>query len=176
MSRTVPYTPLRWRRRARGTNHPLTFLRASHGVSNMMTLQLNASLPAAAPSTSAGSSQRGPDAFAHPADRNIRMGTVLRPTTYIRGRHPIIQPLNSEYAFLACARGRMSGRLLNAAFSLAAPREWKAFGVIDERWATVGATHPRLHMYIFLMLILFLCVWLFCKYEHLHFSVEILRA
>lgn len=64
----------------------------------LMTLQLNASLPAAAPSTSAGSSQRGPDAAGYPADRNIRMGTVLRPTTYIRGRHPIIQPLGSEYA------------------------------------------------------------------------------
>ncbi|XP_071341435.1 uncharacterized protein [Trachinotus anak] len=78
--------------------------RCLYGRSNMMTFQVNASLPTAKALISEGSSncsQRGPDAAGCPTYRNFRMGAggeqaALRQNDHMRRKFPVIQPLSKS--------------------------------------------------------------------------------
>ncbi|XP_070842404.1 uncharacterized protein [Chaetodon trifascialis] len=89
----------------------------------MMTFQVNASLPTAKALISEGSSnssQRGPDAAAHPAYRNFAMGAgggqaAFTQNNLMRRKFPVMQPLSKSRDWTALVGGIVVGGSPNLA-------------------------------------------------------------
>ncbi|XP_030254889.1 putative uncharacterized protein C8orf89 homolog isoform X1 [Sparus aurata] len=88
-----------------------------YGSSNMMTFQVNTSLPTAKAlisEESSNCSQRGPDAAGYPAYRNFRMGAgggqaAFRQNDHMRRKFPAIQPFSKPRDWKALVSGIVVG-------------------------------------------------------------------